>query len=158
MGGVIFYFFRCGTPPPCSATSLNKKLASEEREAAAAVQPRTGLDLEISLTSKLGRKAMSTAVLANAPSISVPFSDELVGSLRSLKSKGSMVRDQFDAKNFAVDPQLKVNQTLNKYAPPPLDNVVIFFVALSVHILSTKSLFFFIHSNDDLTHSLTPVG
>jgi len=41
--------------------------------------------MEVTIESKLGRKALNAAVSVNAPSVTVPLSDELHGSLRALK-------------------------------------------------------------------------
>lgn len=94
---------------------------------------------DISLEKKLGRKAMSGPALVRAPSVPAPLSEELGGSLRSLKvnvfgslpllhlrsfeayltacfpshqTKGAVLVDQMDAKCFALDPQLAVKRAL----------------------------------------------
>ena len=42
----------------------------------------------ITLESKMGRKAMNNQALINATAVPAPLSDELLGSLRSLKVRG----------------------------------------------------------------------
>jgi len=82
-------------------------------------------------------KAMSTDALINAPEMHAPLSDELRGSLRHLsvifyfcpwcchsatnsintllshlQTKSSIVMEQFEAKQFAIDPSLKMKRIL----------------------------------------------
>ena len=40
---------------------------------------------KVTIEAKLGRKALNAAVSVNMPSLTVPLSDELQGSLRTLK-------------------------------------------------------------------------
>lgn len=93
-----------------SAKQFIKVIASEERDSAS--KPKKEVSTEVSLEAMMGRKAQSAAALINAKAIPAPLSDELTGSLRCLKTKSSVVMEQLSAKQFAVDPQLKVKKTL----------------------------------------------
>mmetsp|Transcript_63789 Transcript_63789/g.143891 ORF Transcript_63789/g.143891 Transcript_63789/m.143891 type:complete len:124 (-) Transcript_63789:244-615(-) len=70
------------------------------------------LDEPFDLESRMGRKALSSSAQLNAPAVAAPLSDELRGSLRALKVRSSLVLEQAAAKQFAIDPQLKIKKIL----------------------------------------------
>jgi hypothetical protein len=67
---------------------------------------------EVSLETEIGRMARSAAVRIKAPSVTAPLTDELHGNLRALKTKSTFICEHMHAKQFALDPQLKMKQLL----------------------------------------------
>ena len=61
---------------------------------------------------KLGGLTRKVGAMVHAPSVAVPLSEELTGNLRTLRTKSSVLKDQIDAKQFAIDPQLKLRTTM----------------------------------------------
>lgn len=95
-----------------SAKSLAKQISMSED---AAQQTRRTKDVIISSQSiedRLEKKFINPNAKLNAPEVPAPLSDELKGNLRSLKTKSSIVLEQFEAKQYAIDPALKMKRLL----------------------------------------------
>ena len=63
---------------------------------------------------------MPNAII-HAPPVAVPLTEDLTGSLRTLQTDSSVVTDQIHAKQYAIDPALKLKKAMadpmkNKHA------------------------------------------